>query len=218
MLTKYDLKIKEYVEELFQNAPQNKKTIEFKEELLSNLLEKYNDLVESGMEREVAYNKVIGSIGNVEDLFEEGNIIVETKESFSRKKHARNIAIAVMMYILSPVCVIITDNWGNENLGVIFMFILIAAATGLIIYTSMSNVKYKKQEDTIVEEFKEWKSTKSNNYRAYRATKSAISAITVVVYLVVSFITFEWWITWIIFIIGVAIEKVAKAYFEIKEM
>ncbi len=218
MLTKYDLKIKEYVEELFQNAPQNKKTIEFKEELLSNLLEKYNDLVESGMEREVAYNKVIGSIGNVEDLFEDGDIIVETKESFSRKKHARNIAIAVMMYILSPVCVIITDNWGNENLGVIFMFILVAAATGLIIYTSMSNAKYKKQDDTIVEEFKEWKSTKSNNYRAYRATKSAISAITVAVYLVVSFITFEWWITWIIFIIGVAIEKVVKAYFEIKEM
>ncbi len=59
MLTKYDLKIKEYVEDLFENAPKNKRTMEFKEELLANLLEKYNDLVESGVEREVAYNKVI---------------------------------------------------------------------------------------------------------------------------------------------------------------
>lgn len=146
MLTKYDLKIKEYVEELFENAPKNKKSIEFKEELLANLLEKYNDLVESGMEKEVAYNKVIGSIGNVEDLFGEGDIITQTKQSFSRKKHARNIAIAVMLYILSPVCVIIFDNFGNEDLGLILMFVFIALATGLIIYTSMVNTKYKKKK------------------------------------------------------------------------
>lgn len=218
MLTKYDLKIKEYVEELFENAPKNKKSIEFKEELLANLLEKYNDLVESGMEKEVAYNKVIGSIGNVEDLFGEGDIITQTKQSFSRKKHARNIAIAVMLYILSPVCVIIFDNFGNEDLGLILMFVFIALATGLIIYTSMVNTKYKKQEDSIVEDFKEWQSTKTRNYRAYKAAKSAISAMTVAVYLLVSFITFQWWITWIIFLIGVAIEKAVKAYFEIKEM
>ena len=99
MLTKYDLKIKEYVEELFENTPKNKKSMEFKEELLANLLEKYNDLVESGMEKEVAYNKVIGSIGNVEDLFSEEDVITQTKQSFSRKKHARNIAIAVMLCI-----------------------------------------------------------------------------------------------------------------------
>ena len=218
MLTKYDLKIKEYVEELFENAPQNKKSMEFKEELLANLLEKYNDLVESGTEREVAYNKVIGSIGNVEDLFGEEDIITQTKQSFSRKKHARNIAIAIMLYILSPVCVIIFENFGNEDFGVILMFIFIAAATGLIIYTNMTNPKYKKQDDTIVEDFKEWQSTKSRNYRAYKAAKSAISAITVAVYLLVSFMTLQWWITWIIFLIGGAIEKAVKAYFEIKEM
>lgn len=218
MLTKYDLKIKEYVEELFENAPKNKKSMEFKEELLANLLEKYNDSVESGMEKEVAYNKVIGSIGNVEDLFGEEDVITQTKQSISRKKHARNIAIAVMLYILSPVCVIIFDNFGNEEFGVILMFVFIAAATGLIIYTNMTNTKYKKQDDTLVEDFKEWQSTKSTNYKAYKAAKSAISAITVAVYLLVSFMTFQWWITWIIFLIGGAIEKAAKAYFEIKEM
>lgn len=218
MLTKYDLKIKEYVEELFENAPKNKKSMEFKEELLANLLEKYNDSVESGMEKEVAYNKVIGSIGNVEDLFGEEDVITQTKQSIGRKKHARNIAIAVMLYILSPVCVIIFDNFGNEEFGVILMFVFIAAATGLIIYTNMINTKYKKQDDTLVEDFKEWQSTKSTNYKAYKAAKSAISAITVAVYLLVSFMTFQWWITWIIFLIGGAIEKAAKAYFEIKEM
>ena len=32
MLTKYNLKIEEYVDELFENAPNNKKSMEFKEE------------------------------------------------------------------------------------------------------------------------------------------------------------------------------------------
>ena len=191
MLTKYDLKIEEYVDELFENAPNNKKTMEFKEELLANLLEKYNDLVESGMEREAAYNKVIGSIGNIDDLFED-DAIKETKEISDKKKYARNIAIAVMMYILCPVSVILSDVWGNETLGIVIMFVLIACATGLIIYTNMSRPKYNKQDDTIVEEFKEWQSTKSSNYRAYKSIKSAITSITVVVYLLVSFLTFQW--------------------------
>ena len=217
MLTKYDLKIEEYVDELFENAPNNKKTMEFKEELLANLLEKYNDLVQSGMEREAAYNKVIGSIGNIDDLFED-DAIKETKEISDKKKYARNIAIAVMMYILCPVSVILSDVWGNETLGIVIMFVLIACATGLIIYTNMSRPKYNKQDDTIVEEFKEWQSTKSSNYRAYKSIKSAITSITVVVYLLVSFLTFQWWITWVIFLIGGAVEKAVKAYFEMKEI
>ena len=217
MLTKYDLKIEQYVEELFENAPNNKKTMEFKEELLANLIEKYNDLVQSGMEREAAYNKVIGSIGNIDDLFED-DAIKETKEISDKKKYARNIAIAVMMYILCPVSVILSDVWGNETLGIVIMFVLIACATGLIIYTNMSRPKYNKQDDTIVEEFKEWQSTKSSNYRAYKSIKSAITSITVVVYLLVSFLTFQWWITWVIFLIGGAVEKAVKAYFEMKEI
>ena len=86
MFTRYDLKIEEYVDELFENVPKNKKTMDFKEELLANLIEKHNDLVQSGMDEEAAYNKVIGSIGNIEDLFEE-DVVKETKESSSKKKH-----------------------------------------------------------------------------------------------------------------------------------
>lgn len=206
------------MEGLFENAPKNKRTMEFKEELLANLLEKYNDLVESGVEREVAYNKVIGSIGNIEDLFGDEDIIAETKQVFKRKEHARNIAISVMLYILSPVCVIIADNFGKEDVGIVLMFVFIAAATGIIIYSNMVNTKYKKQEDTIVEDFKEWQSTKSRNYKAYKSIKSVITAITVTIYLLVSFLTFQWWITWIIFLIGGAVQRAVKAYFEIKEM
>ena len=41
-------KLQKRIEELFENAPKTRKTNELKEELLANLIDKYNDLVDSG--------------------------------------------------------------------------------------------------------------------------------------------------------------------------
>lgn len=60
---------KDYVNELFENESKSMRTDEFKEELLANLLDKYYDLLESKVDDERAYNKVISSIGNIDDLF-----------------------------------------------------------------------------------------------------------------------------------------------------
>lgn len=61
---------KDYVNELFENESKSRRTDEFKEELLANLLDKYYDLLESKVDDEIVYNKVISSIGNIDDLFE----------------------------------------------------------------------------------------------------------------------------------------------------
>ena len=41
-------KLRSYINTLFQDAPQTKKTVELKEEMLQNLTDKYNDLVAAG--------------------------------------------------------------------------------------------------------------------------------------------------------------------------
>lgn len=41
-------KLRNFIESLFEDAPKNKQTIELKEEMLQNLIDKYNDLVDSG--------------------------------------------------------------------------------------------------------------------------------------------------------------------------
>ena len=38
-------KLRNFIESLFEDAPKNKQTIELKEEMLQNLIDKYNDLV-----------------------------------------------------------------------------------------------------------------------------------------------------------------------------
>lgn len=40
-------KLKRYVDDIFENAPKTKKAYELKEEITSNLTDKYNDLVKS---------------------------------------------------------------------------------------------------------------------------------------------------------------------------
>lgn len=61
-------KLKRYVEDIFENAQKTKKACELKEEITSNLIDKYNDLVKSGKTQEESYNIAISNMGNIEDL------------------------------------------------------------------------------------------------------------------------------------------------------
>lgn len=64
-------KIEAYIEELFKKAPNIPQTRELKEEILSNTLEKYDDLLDCGMDEESAYKSAISSIGDIDELIKE---------------------------------------------------------------------------------------------------------------------------------------------------
>lgn len=57
------------MDQLFDSAPVNRRTVELKEELIANALEKYNDLTLRGYGEDEAFQLVIGSIGDVGQLF-----------------------------------------------------------------------------------------------------------------------------------------------------
>ena len=209
-------KIEIYVNSLFENAPQSKKNHELKEEIISSVNDKYNDLRSLGIDEDEAYNKAISNIGDVEELI--GYDFINKDDENQRKKSAKNIAISVMMYIICPVPVILFENLGHfgEEVGIAIMFALIATATGILIYNSVSKPKYRKMDDTMVEEFKEWKIENDQNNKSKKSIISAMWYIVTAIYFLVSFIYGNWGISWVIFIIGAAIEQVIKAYYEIK--
>lgn len=66
-----NLRIRKYMDQLFENGPINRRTLELKEELIANALEKYNDLTLRGYNEDEAFQQVVSSIGNVEQLFAE---------------------------------------------------------------------------------------------------------------------------------------------------
>ena len=201
--------IREYVESLFADAPHTAGASDLKEEIIGNLEEKYDDLTAGGMSAEEALESVKSNIGNVEELIAglKGPEDTDEKEERERKgrKAAGLNAVAIALYILSPALLIALALMNEPG---IVMIACIAAATGIKVYGNSVYPKYKKSDDSMVEDFKEWQSEKQMKKEKKNSYSSLLWSIIVVVYLVVSFTTFAWHITWLIFPIGAIVEKI----------
>ncbi|MFR1518008.1 MAG: permease prefix domain 1-containing protein [Clostridia bacterium] len=223
-------KLREYVEELFKDAPKTKQIVEIKEEILQNTTDRYDDLIREGKTPEAAFNIAVAGIGDISELI--GSVCgpsgegtapgqpLYTKEEI-RKDNERSgilLAISVMLYILSVIPIILLSGSKYEDtLGVCIMFIMVAAATGIIIYRSKTKLHYTKTEDTVVENFKEWNHEKDERKALRKSIETALWCITLVLYFVISFSTGKWYITWLIFVVAGAVENIIRACFDIKK-
>ena len=182
--------------------------------MLQNLTDKYNDLIAQGKGEEAAFNIAVASIGDVDSLIAGLSGNTQSAEDVqSRKRNALFTAIAVALYITSPVPVLILDN----TVGIVLLFVFVALATGLLIYNGVTREKYVKADDTMVEEFKEWKQNNRHKDQAANAVTGSLWLIAVCVYMLVSFSTGAWHITWIIFLITAAISSIIKGIFLLKK-
>lgn len=233
-----------YVESLFDGVKRTKEVVELREEILQNVIDKYEDLIREGKSEEEAYHIAISGIGDIDDLLRSMGMDVqrddtdnagakfthdssmyrkepESENKSEKEKESRSSAFllcgSVMLYILSVVPAIIADDLGNDTIGVCFMFIMIAAATGMIILYGKTRPKYHKTNDSMVENFKEWKNNNEQNKEVYKSIRSAVWSVTTALYIVISFMTMAWHITWVIFLIAGAVINVIKAYYDMKD-
>lgn len=81
-------KIKEAIEELFENAPDSEEVKDLKEEMISNAEAKYEDLIQRGFTEEQSYTMVMGSIGDIQELLAEvgGNNEENAKKDYWEKQ------------------------------------------------------------------------------------------------------------------------------------
>ena len=213
--------IRKHVNTLFENTPNTKRVFDLKEELISNLNEKYDDLVKEGKIPQEAYENVIAGIGDIDELvssIKQSSPIKEQINEKRRKKNALMVSIAVGLYILSIVVSVTLDETGvPDYICAVSLLVIAGFATCLLIYHFMSQPKYTKEDDTIVEEFKEWKSNKMNNKEVQSAVNSILWLLIVAIYFLISFIFRAWAYSWIIFLIGAAASNMIHLYFKIKE-
>jgi uncharacterized membrane protein YkvA (DUF1232 family) len=207
-----------YVDGLFEKAPSNGRTRELKEEILANSIDRYNDLIDAGIDENEACTSVVGNIGNVENLIFDYNLYND-KEAEERKKSAKITAISVMLYILSPIGIILSEAFGwVEEFAIVIFFVIVAIATGMLVYNNMSKIKkYDREDESIVEEIKEKKTARYQKNRVRKSISSAVWAIVISVYFILSFLTSAWYVTWVIFIIGYAVDQIISAFIELKE-
>lgn len=211
-------RLRRHIDSLFEDAPETRKAVELKEEILQNITDKYYDLLAEGKTEEAAYNIAIASVGDVNELIENlkggtskmaypSNVEMER----ARKEAAKITAIAVAIFIMSPITVILS---GDSIIGIVLFLSMIAIATALLIYHNMTKPKYTKMDDTIVEEFKEWKENRDK--KGFGSIASAIWSLTLALYFALSFYTGAWHVTWIIFLISGAVTSIVKATYDLK--
>ena len=129
-----------------------------------------------------------------------GNVnIKEAKQTNVKINFARNIAIAVMMYIIGIASLILcAAQFEQPIIGLTIMFVLIAVGTGMLIF---NGVYYSRESE-------EKKTTKERTIQ--KQVTNIIDIIGVTIYLLVSFLTGAWHITWIIFLIVGVVDEIAK--------
>lgn len=214
-------KIRKHVDHLFQDTPKTKRVFDLKEELISNLEEKYEDLQKEGTDEKQAFDNVIAGIGDIQELLagiEKGNPFNEQLENERRKKNALIVSISIGLYLLAIVSVIVTSELELPDfVSISSFFLFVGIATCLLTYHFMSQPKYTKIDDTIVEEFKEWKSSRSTNKDLKKTVQSCLWLCITAIYFIINFAFMAWAYSWIIFLVGAAISSIIDLVFKLKE-
>ena len=130
-----------------------------------------------------------------------------TYQNYNRKK-ALFTTIAVMLYILSVVVIIFFSTvLRSPIVGVCVFFIVIAIATGLLIYIEMTKplTNEKKKEKVLTRED-----------RLYKRITNVLALFVLAIYLIVSFLTMAWGVTWILWIVYALLTEIIKLGFSLK--
>lgn len=154
--------IKNYLEAMFASLPNTEEVIKAKSELEQMMEDKYNELLDDGVNDNEAVGKIISEFGNLDELAEElgiTSVVKETDENMVArrkvsleevksylqdcKKRSLQHALGVMLCILSVVGPIICEPLGLEDsIGACSMFIFVAIAVVLFVYSSVKMQKW----------------------------------------------------------------------------
>lgn len=188
-----------------------------RQEILQNILDRYDDLLAGGKSPEAAYRLAIGGIGDINEIlgqepprntpYREASVAGKVMRRDTPVKKALR-AVAVALYIMCPLPLLAVADTGLEIYGLCGLLTFVAVATALIMLGSPSKT---------VEEVPAPPQPASPKQELWHSIRVLVSIITLVVYFGVSFATMAWHITWLIFLISAALDGLLKAILDLKE-
>lgn len=168
--------IKNYLDNMFAGLPKTVRVQELKNNILSNMEEKYNELKRQGKSENEAIGIVISEFGNIDELINELGIRkddpvnsqpIVTKDEVEaymavKKTMGIQVGIGVLLCILAPALLILINNLLADGIianhlsgdataipGVIILFLMVTAAVGIFIYSGMNFERYKYMEQGV---------------------------------------------------------------------
>lgn len=212
-------KMESYINSLFTGVPRTRQATDLRDELLGNMQERYDDYLREGKSESQAYSLTVANMGDIDDLIAEVRPDDEFRREaqFYRTRNARNTAIGVALYILGAAVLIGFEAFPYEifeTLGVVILLVLVALATGLIVYTNMSTpVAYKDydEQENLDREF-----ARTPKGQQYKAIMSIYWSVITIVYLAISFPTGLWHITWIVWPVAGIISGIVHTIYQLR--
>jgi hypothetical protein len=168
--------IKNYLDNMFAGLPKTARITELKNNILSNMEDKYNELKNQGKSENEAIGIVISEFGNIDELMNELGIQKETEINSqplvtaeevdeylnAKKKMGLMVGFGVFLCILGPAMLIllhtlfengiITSNLTGDAAeipGVIILLVLVTIAVGIFIFSGMKFERYKYIEEGV---------------------------------------------------------------------
>lgn len=168
--------IRMYLDNMFSALPTTAQMTEIKNNILSNMEEKYNELKAAGKSENEAIGIVISEFGNIDELVSELGIkreeetenypMISKEETYSyiavKKTCGLQIGFGVFLCILAPASLILFNQLFEDGvfgpklmndtgsvLSLIPLFLLVAVAVGIFIFSGMNFEKYKHIENGV---------------------------------------------------------------------
>ncbi|MFC4301956.1 permease prefix domain 1-containing protein [Cohnella boryungensis] len=157
-----------YLNNMFASLPKTLEMQRLKQEMLSGMEEKYLELKRAGMSENEAIGIVISEFGNIEELTAELGIhpaapeqalpMLTEDEAYeyaaAKRSSGRWTGLGVLLCASGVALLIAMDtlfeNYGSEDmgslLGMVGMFVLVAAAVGMFIHSGMKLDRFKSLE------------------------------------------------------------------------
>ncbi|MBT2731827.1 permease prefix domain 1-containing protein [Carnobacterium sp. ISL-102] len=169
--------IKQYVESIFVNLPRTSKMLQLKEDMLTDMEDKYRQLKAEGKSENEAIGAVLSEFGHTDKLIAEYHSETESEqtddhsvylsetqvEAFMqhRSKYGMAIGAGVALCILAPavmilfreVAILVFSSAAMENidiLSVIPLFIFIAIAVGIFIIFGSKEEQFDLNKKNII--------------------------------------------------------------------
>lgn len=170
--------IKTYLDNMFSGVVQTDEMIQLKSDIYDNMMEKYQELKDQGKSENEAIGVVISEFGNIDELLEaydiqreekrregseEPEISLEYAKEFLdfKKKASYLIASGVLLCFVGVISLIMLSGsfrsvgsdmvqWEfGSSIGVIALFLFVALAVPIFIYTGVQSTKYEYLQKTV---------------------------------------------------------------------
>lgn len=171
--------IKSYLESVFVQLPRTSEMQQLKEDMLTNMEDKYLQLKAEGKSENEAIGTVLSEFGNIDEIIEEYNLENETEqedndsvpltetevENFMqhRTKFGMGIATGVALCILAPAMMLLFQEVSNifsfttpeaidriDLLSIIPLFFFVAIAVGFFIIFGLKEEQYNLDGKVVI--------------------------------------------------------------------